>query len=53
MVEEVRKCMTSLCHYCTSSKIAAIIVNNCQTKAIPVKLKVGLCVDRILDKKNY
>lgn len=53
IVEEVRKCMTSLCHYCTCSKITAIIVTNCQTKAIPVKLKVALCVDRILDRKNY
>jgi hypothetical protein len=26
---------------------------NSQTKAIPVKLKVALCVDKILDKKSY
>jgi hypothetical protein len=53
IVEEVIKCMTSLCMYCTSTKIASIIVNNSQTKAIPVKLRVALCVDKILDKKNY
>ena len=45
--------MTSLCMYCTSSKIVSIIVTNSQTKAIPVKLKVALCVDKILDKKSY
>lgn len=53
IVEEVRKCMTSLCLYCTSSKIVSIIVVNSQTKAIPVKLKVALCVDKILEKKSY
>ena len=53
IVEEVRKCMTSLCMYCTSSKIVSIIVMNSQTKAIPLKLKVALCVDKILDKKSY
>jgi len=45
--------MTSLCMYCSSSKITSIIITNSQTKAIPVKLKVALCVDKILDKKNY
>lgn len=45
--------MTSLCMYCTSSKIVSIIVMNSQTKAIPPKLKVALCVDKILDKKSY
>ncbi len=45
--------MTSLCMYCSTSKIASIIVMNTQTKSIPVKLKVALCVDKILDRKNF
>lgn len=45
--------MSSLCMYCTSGKITSIIVMNSQTKAIPVKLKVALCVDKILDRKNF
>lgn len=39
--------------YCTASKITSIIIMNTQTKAIPVKLKVALCVDKILDRKSY
>ena len=45
--------MISLCTYCSSSKIVSIIIMNTQTKAIPVKLKVALCVDRVLEKKSY
>ncbi len=53
IVDEVIKCMTSLCTYCTSGKIISIIITNTQTKAIPVKLRVGLCVEKILDRKDY
>ena len=53
IVDEVRKCFSSLCHYCSNNKIATIITGNCQTKAIPVKMKVGLCVDKLLEKKDY
>lgn len=48
IVEEVKKCMASLCMYCTSAKITSIIVTNSQTKSIPVKLKVAFCVDKLL-----
>ena len=53
IVEEVRKCMTSLCTYCTSSKVSHIVISNSNAKAVPIKTKVALCIDKILDKKNY
>lgn len=45
--------MTYLCTYCTTNKIANIIVMNTQTKSIPVKQKAALCIDKLLEKKNY
>ena len=48
IVDEVKKCMKSLCSYCSSVKITSIILMNIQTKAIPVKLKVAFCVDKVL-----
>lgn len=45
--------MSSLCMYCSVGKITSVIAMNSQTKCIPVKLKVALCVDKILDRKNY
>ena len=53
IVEEVRKCTVSLCTYCTSAKIYPIIVANANSKAAAVKLKVGLCIDKILQKVGY
>jgi hypothetical protein len=48
IVEEVKKCMTSLCLYCSANKITSVIVMNSQTKSIPVKLKVAMCVGKLL-----
>jgi hypothetical protein len=48
IVDEVRKCMTSLCYYCSAPKITSILLSNCQAKAIPVKLKIALCIDKLL-----
>lgn len=53
IVEEVRKCMTSLCTYCSTAKICPIIITNSNAKAMPIKLNVGLCIDKILEKKEY
>jgi hypothetical protein len=53
IVEEVRKCVVSLCVYCSTSKIIGIIMNNANAKPIPVRLKVALCIDKILEKHNY
>ena len=53
IVEEVRKCTISLCTYCSTPKICPIIVSNSNSKAAPVKLKVALCIDKILEKNNY
>ena len=48
IVEEVRKCMTYLCTYCSPVKIIPIIVANSSSKAVAVKTKVALCIDKIL-----
>lgn len=53
IVEEVRKCMKYLCTYCTPAKICAIIITNSNAKAVPTKVNVGLCIDKILEKKDY
>lgn len=53
IVEEVRKCMTSLCSYCTTAKVSHIVIGNSNAKAVPVKTKVALCIDKILEKKDY
>lgn len=53
IVEEVRKCMTSLCNYCTPAKVCNIIISNSNAKAVQVKTKVSLCIDKILEIKNY
>lgn len=50
IVEEVRKCMSSLCNYCSAQKICTIIINNSQVKAVPIKLKISLCIDKLLEK---
>ena len=50
IIEEVNKCIRSLCSYCSMSKICSIVTNNSQSKAIPIKLKVALCIKQILDK---
>jgi hypothetical protein len=51
IVDEVKKCMTSLCSYCTTSKICTIIITNSNAKAIPIKINVAFCIDKILEKK--
>ena len=48
IVDEVIKCMTSLCYYCSVPKITSIILTNSQTKSIPIKLRVALCIDKLL-----
>ena len=53
IVEEVQKCMASLCAYCSSQKICSILLNNAQSKSAPVKLKVIHCIDRLAWKSNY
>jgi hypothetical protein len=53
IVEEVRRCMGSLCSYCNNGKICGIVVLNSNVKAIPIKLNVGFCIDRILARKDY
>lgn len=32
--DEVKKCLTSLCSYCTQVKVVPVILNHCQTKVI-------------------
>lgn len=51
IVDEAKKCMNSLCTYCSAAKICTIILNNSNAKAIPIKLNVALCIDKILEKK--
>lgn len=53
IVEEVKKCTISLCTYCSTQKILGIILAHVNAKAIPVRLKVALCVDKILEKYSY
>lgn len=53
IIEEVNKCIKSLCCYCTSSKISGIIINNSQAKAIPIKVKISFCVQKLLEKDNF
>lgn len=53
IIEEVNKCIKSLCNYCSPLKITNIVTNNSQSKAIPIKLKVVLCMDRLLMKVEY
>ncbi len=53
IVEQVKKCISYLCCYCSTAKIASIITTNCQTKAIPVRIKVAICNDKLLEKKDY
>ena len=48
IIEEVNKCVRSLCCYCSSAKISLIIINNSQSKAIPIKLKVALTLKQLL-----
>ena len=40
--------MSSLCTYCTTAKIVHIIISNSNAKAVPIKTKVALCLDKIL-----
>jgi hypothetical protein len=53
IIEEVNKCIKSLCSYCTSAKVLPIVINNSQSKSIPIKLKVAFCMDKLLQKDNY
>lgn len=53
IVEEVNKCMSSLCSYCSSQKICTILLNNAQSKSAQVKIKVIHCIDRLAWKTNY
>lgn len=48
IVEEVNKCIKSLCRYCSNVKISSIITNNSQSKAIPIKLKIALTLRELL-----
>lgn len=50
IIEEVNKCIRSLCQYCSNAKICAIITSNCQAKAIPIKLKVALTLKQLLER---
>jgi hypothetical protein len=51
--EEVRKCMGFLCLYCSASKIFAFVVNNSNTKAIPIKMSILYCIERVLARNEY
>lgn len=53
IIEEVNKCIRSLCSYCSSIKIASIITNNSQSKATPIKLKVALTLKQLLQKELF
>ena len=53
IIEEVNKCIKSLCNYCSGVKIASIITNNSQTKAIPIKLKIALTLRQLLEKEKF
>jgi len=53
IIEEVNKCIRSLCSYCSGVKIAGIITNNSQSKAIPIKLKVAFTLRQLLEKEKY
>lgn len=53
IVEEVNKCIKSLCHYCSAPKISSIIISNSQTKAIPIKLKIAFVVNQLLEKDDF
>ena len=48
IIEEVNKCIKSLCTYCTNAKVLPIVINNSQSKSIPIKLKVAFCIDKLL-----
>ena len=50
IIEEVNKCIRSLCCYCSNAKIVGIITNNSQSKAIPIKLKVALTLKQLIEK---
>lgn len=49
----MNKCITSLCTYCSSPKVAAIIITNSQSKAAPIKAKVVFCIQRLFAKEDY
>lgn len=53
IVEEVNKCIKSLCKYCSASKICLIVISNSQTKAIPIKLKIAFVIRQLLEKDNF
>ena len=53
IIEEVNKCIRSLCSYCSPLKITGIIANHTQSKAVPIKVKVVFCLDQLLNKTNY
>jgi hypothetical protein len=53
IVEEVNKCIKSLCRYCSSQKICSIVISNSQAKAVPIKLKISLCVRQLLEKDSF
>ncbi len=53
IIDEVNKCIKSLCTYCTSSKIVNILINNSQSKANPIKIKVAFCIDKLFEKDGY
>lgn len=53
IIEEVNKCVKSLCYYCSTSKISAVIIINSQAKATPIKLKVALCLQRLFEKDSF
>ena len=53
IVEEVNKCIKSLCRYCSSQKICSIVISNSQAKAVPIKLKISLCIRQLLEKDSF
>lgn len=53
IIEEVNKCIKSLCCYCSNAKICTIVISNSQSKAIPIKLKIALCIKQLLEKDGY
>lgn len=53
IIEELNKCIRSLCSYCSSPKVCLMITNNSQAKAVPIKLKVALSLRTLLDKEHF
>ena len=53
IIQEVNKCIRSLICYCSNHKISNIIINNSQSKAVPIKVKVAFCIRQLFEKEDF